>query len=126
MSFEFQKLQQSKSGNENDEKRNAEDPKNEPQSSKTSSSPEKPNKKNVQKPNQPPLQPPKIHFEDGNGVVGKVDAQEEQDNQEDADADENKDEKGSCTKMKIPILIISLCWTYNQKNSFITHSLNCR
>ena len=59
----------------------------------TSKAPSSPKKKNEMKePKQ--LQPPKIHFEDKKGVVGKGGAEDVNDQEEDVENSENKEENG--------------------------------
>ena len=92
--FVFQKLEGDKSENEDIKERNIEDSKHEKQNStsKTSLPPKKKNK--TKEPKQ--LQPPKIHFEDKKGVVGKGGAEEVNDEPENTEGEEIIDEKGKC------------------------------
>jgi len=86
----LKKLEADKSGNEDIKERKVEDSKPQMQNS-TSKAPSSPKKKNEMKePKQ--LQPPKIHFEDKKGVVGKGGAEDVNDQEEDVENSENKEE----------------------------------
>ena len=90
--FVFQKLEADKSGNVNIEVKNIDDSNHEKKNatSKKSLSPKKKNEMKAPK----QLQPPKIHFEDKKGVVGKGGAENVNDPPENMEDDENKEENG--------------------------------
>ena len=93
--FVFQSLEKNAPGNKNAKNLNVEDSENAKEKEVidpmvTPASAKKSNKEKEPK----QTQPPKIHFEDGEGVKGKDDEPIDNEESENVDVDENKEEKG--------------------------------
>ena len=70
----------------------------------TSKAPSSPKKENeIKEPKQ--LQPPKIHFEDKKGVVGKGGTDDVNDQEENDERSENKEEDGKFNEFMMPCLL---------------------